>query len=196
MDKGFGKADVNAHVELFYLWCGGVHQDQVKELHFSIAPDDREIMEWNVCLHCNHILPSLETTSTIPPLATDTANILHPHHQGGQEPKQTPTRAAQLNQGKGRKEDQGSEMASVESTPHAQRSVYQQWHPAKEISASYLHIINSDTTKMANKDLQNQMSELRFCNTGFAHGLAASIYMGNILWNNRTTPSNLSPFTV
>ena len=32
--------------------------------------------------------------------------------------------------------------------------------------------------------LQSQMSELRYVDTGFAHGLAASLYMGNIMWNN------------
>jgi hypothetical protein len=68
--------------------------------------------------------------------------------------------------------------------------------PAKEIPVSYLCIINSDTAGMADKELQNQMLELSFCNASFAHGLAASIYMGNILWNNHTTPSNLPPFTI
>jgi hypothetical protein len=68
--------------------------------------------------------------------------------------------------------------------------------PAKEIPASYLCIINSDAAGMANKELQNQISDLGFSNASFSHGLAACIYMGNILWNNHTTPSNLSPFTV
>ncbi len=68
--------------------------------------------------------------------------------------------------------------------------------PAKEIPASYLRIINSETTGMADKELQSQMSELGHADAGFAHGLAASLYIGNILWNNYSTPSNLSPFTV
>ncbi len=40
------------------------------------------------------------------------------------------------------------------------------------------------------------MSELGHADAGFSHGLALSLYVGDILWNNRTTPSNLSPFTV
>ena len=68
--------------------------------------------------------------------------------------------------------------------------------PAEEIPASYLRIINSNTAGMADKELQSQMSELGHADTGFSHGLALSLYVGNILWNNCTTPSNLSPFTV
>jgi hypothetical protein len=49
---------------------------------------------------------------------------------------------------------------------------------------------------MADKELQVQMSGLGYADAGFAHGLVASLYVGDILWNNRTTPSNLSPFTV
>ncbi len=52
--------------------------------------------------------------------------------------------------------------------------------PSKEIPVSYLRIINSNTAGMANKELQNQMSKLSFCDTGFAHSLAASIYIGDI----------------
>jgi hypothetical protein len=68
--------------------------------------------------------------------------------------------------------------------------------PANNITASYVQIINSKTAGMANKELQSQMSELGHANAGFAHSLASSLYVGNILWNNRSTPSNLSPFTV
>jgi hypothetical protein len=49
---------------------------------------------------------------------------------------------------------------------------------------------------MADKELQTQMSVLGHADVGFAYGLAASLYVGNIHWNNGTTPSNLSPFTV
>jgi hypothetical protein len=68
--------------------------------------------------------------------------------------------------------------------------------PADIIPASYVQIINSETAGMADKELQSQMSELGHADTGFAHGLAASLYLGDILWNNRSTPSNLSPFIV
>ena len=68
--------------------------------------------------------------------------------------------------------------------------------PAEDIPASYLTVINSDTAGMANKELQRQMAGLGHSDAGFAHGLAASLCAGDIRWNNQTTPSNLSPFTV
>ncbi len=75
-DKDFDKGIVNAHVELFSLWCIGVHQGQVEESHFSIAPDNKELTAWSARLHQEHILPSLELASAVPPSATDTTNLL------------------------------------------------------------------------------------------------------------------------
>ncbi len=68
--------------------------------------------------------------------------------------------------------------------------------PAENIPTSYLTVINGNTAGMADKELQSQMAGFGHSDAGFAHGLAASLYAGNIKWNNRTTPSNLSPFTV
>jgi hypothetical protein len=68
--------------------------------------------------------------------------------------------------------------------------------PAEEIPPSYLFIINSDTAGMADRELQTQMSELGHSDAGFAHGLVVSLYMGDIMWNNLSSPSNLSLFTV
>jgi hypothetical protein len=49
---------------------------------------------------------------------------------------------------------------------------------------------------MADRELHNQMPELDFPEVGFAHGLAASIYVGDIMWNNKNSSSNVSLFTV
>jgi hypothetical protein len=68
--------------------------------------------------------------------------------------------------------------------------------PTEDIPASYLYIINSDTAGNADRELQNQMSELGYPDACFAHSLTTSLYLGDIMWNNHTTPSNLSPFTV
>ena len=48
---------------------------------------------------------------------------------------------------------------------------------------------------MSDKELQSQMSELGYANAGFVHGIVNGLYMGNIMRNNCSTPSNLSPFT-
>ncbi len=53
--------------------------------------------------------------------------------------------------------------------------------PAEEIPASYLQIINSKTASMADKELQTQMSALGHADVDFAHGLTASLYIGDIL---------------
>ena len=66
---------------------------------------------------------------------------------------------------------------------------------AEKIPASYLSIINIDTAGMADKELQSQMAGLGLSNVCFAHSLAASLYAGDLKWNNHATPSNLSPFT-
>jgi hypothetical protein len=68
--------------------------------------------------------------------------------------------------------------------------------PTGNIPASYVQIINSKTAGMADKELQSQILELGHADAGFDHGLATSLYVGDVLWNNHSTPSNLSPFTV
>ena len=87
-------------------------------------------------------------------------------------------------------------MTPHQSTPCAQCSIDRHDSPAEEIPPSYLRIINSDTADMAVRELQTQMSELGDANAGLARGLAASLYMGDIIWNNRSSPSNFSLFTI
>jgi hypothetical protein len=48
----------------------------VEESHFSIALDDGELAAWSARLHWEHILPSLELASAVPPSMTDTTNLL------------------------------------------------------------------------------------------------------------------------
>ncbi len=67
---------INAHVELFSLWCLGVHQGKVAETRFSIAPDNGKLNDWCACLHRAHIMPSIEAAASLPASTTDTANIL------------------------------------------------------------------------------------------------------------------------
>ena len=67
--------------------------------------------------------------------------------------------------------------------------------PAEQILESYQLIINSKTAAMADKELHSQMVALGHREVGFAHGTAASLYNGSILWNARDKPSNLSFFT-
>jgi hypothetical protein len=49
---------------------------------------------------------------------------------------------------------------------------------------------------MADKELHSQMMVLGHREIGFAHGTAACLYNGRILWNANDKPSNLSFFTL
>ena len=100
-------------------------------------------------------------------------------------------------QGEGRKEEeQGQEVAPHRSTPCAQRSINQQRFPRRRNSPVLPPHLNSNTAGMADRELQIQMPELSHADAGFAHGLAFSLYMGDSMWNNQSSHSNLSLFTV
>jgi hypothetical protein len=129
-EEEFDESDVDAHVELFSLWCLGVHQGKVAETRFSLAPDNSELADWSARLHCKNILPSVAMAGTLPASLEDTAAILRSlaadisHLQGSGESEQAPARAAQLYQSEGRKEkEQGGEMARNQSTPCPQCGV-------------------------------------------------------------------------
>ncbi len=49
---------------------------------------------------------------------------------------------------------------------------------------------------MADKELHSQTVELGYPNIGFAHGTAASLYNGSILWHGRDRQGNFSFFTL
>ena len=120
-----------------------------------------------------------------------------PFHRRSRKPKQNPTRATGFHQRKrSKEEEQGREMARNNQRLVLNAASADSDSPADDIPDSYLTVINSDTAGMADKELQSQMAGLGYSDAGFAHGLAASLYAGDIKWNNRTTPSNLSPFTV
>jgi hypothetical protein len=188
----------------FYLWCLGVHQGQVPETRFTVAPDDNELSEWSAHLHREHILPSLATAAAVPASVEDTADLL----RSIAARKSRSTKEAQ-NQNKIQRE----QLDFIKEKEAKKKNKAEKWHatsrrlvlnaastdsdsPADDISMSYLAIIISDTAGMADKELQSQMAGLGHSDAGFALELAASLYAGDIKWNNRTTPSNLSPFTV
>jgi hypothetical protein len=203
-EEEFDESDVDAHVELFSLWCLGVHQGKVAETRFLLAPDDGELTDWSARLHCENILPSIATAGTLPASLEDTAAILWSLVAGI---SRTSEEAENQNR------FQRKQLDYIKAKDAKKKNKAEKWHPtsrhlviiaastnsnspAEEISASYLRIIISETAGMADKELQTQMSALGHADVGFAHGLAASLYVGDILWNNRTTPSNLSPFTM
>ncbi len=181
-----------------------MHQGKVAETRFSLAPDNGELADWSARLHRENILPGIATAGTLPASSEDTATILQSLAAGISR-----TSEEAENQNKLQRE----QLDYIKAKDAKKKNKAEKWHatsqclvlnaastdgnsPANKIPESYLRIINSKTAGMADKELQAEMSGLNYADAGFAHGLVASLYIGNILWNNRTTPSNLSPFTV
>jgi hypothetical protein len=138
----------------------------VEESHFSIALDNGELTVWSAHLHWEHILPSLESASAVPPSAKDTTNLLQSlaagiTHTTKEAKHQKKIQCEQLDyiKEKDAKKKNNAEkrhhmsqrlvlnMASINSNSPAE---------AEEIPKSYLCIINSDTAGMANRELQKE----------------------------------------
>ena len=127
--------------------------------------------------------------SAHPPSSTDTTNILRSLAAGisrtsKEAENQNKLQCKQLNYIKAK--DAKKKNKAEKWCPTSQRIVLNvastnSDSPAEEIPETYLRIINSETAGMANKELQSQMLVLSHADAGFAHGLAASLYAGNIL---------------
>jgi hypothetical protein len=170
-EKGFDKGDVDAHVDLFFLWCLGVHQGQVAET--------LELADWSARLHRENTLPGVATACTFPASSEDTAAILQSIAAGI-----SCTSEEAENQNKIQRE----QLDYLKAKDAKKKNKAEKWHttslrlvlnaastdgdsPADEIPESYLRIINSETAGMADKELQAQMSGLGYADAGFAHGL-------------------------
>ncbi len=150
-EEEFDEGDVNAHVELFSLWCLGVHQEKVAETRFLLAPDDSKLADWSACLHHDNILSSVMTAGTLPASSEDTAAILRSLAAGI-----SCTSKEVENQNK----LQRKQLDYIKAKDAKKKNKAEKWHPtsrrlvintastdsdspAEEIPASYLRIINS-----------------------------------------------------
>jgi len=188
-DEDFDKGDVNDHIELFTLWWMGVHQGLVNETHFSVEPDDGELKNHDAHLHLKNFMPGLASASTAHTSTADTSDILK-------------TLAAGITHTHEEAEDQNKiqrqQLDYIKEKDAKKKNKVKKWHStcrrlvlnavstdsdtlADDIPVSYLQIINSDTAGMADRELHNQMSELNFPDVSFAHGLAVSIYVEDIM---------------
>ena len=144
---------------------------------------------------CRSCSPCLHGGHRRPPLFDRGWNLSF--HRGSREPKQDPTRAARFFKEKeAKKKNKAEKWHATSRRLVLNAASTNSDSPAEDIPASYLTVINSDTADMADKELQSQMAGHGHSDAGFAHSLAASLYASDIKRNNRTTPSNLSPFTV
>ena len=195
----FNEDDVNTHIELFIMWCMEVYQATVPKTCFSVDPDDGELAAFGIHRYTKHINP---LTTTMPTgLPSTTSNVVR-----SLAASITCTHKEAEHQNQLHRE----QLDFTKDKEAKQKNKYEKWHEtsrhlvlnaasnkaAKFIPPSYLRIINSKTVGMADRELQSQMRILGHNNAGFAHGLAVSLYNGDILWSSANSPSNLSPFTV
>ena len=75
-EEEFDEGNVDAHIELFSLWCLGVHQGKVGVTRFLLATHDGEIADWSTRLHRENILPGIARAGTLPASLEDTTAIL------------------------------------------------------------------------------------------------------------------------
>jgi hypothetical protein len=154
-EEDFDDGNVTAHIDLFSLWCIGVHQGQVAETKFSIAPDDGKLADWSARLHRENILPSIATASAHPPSSTDTADILRSLAAGISR-----TSEEAENQNKLQRE----QLDYIKAKDAKKKNKAEKWHPTsrcivlkaastdsdsptEEIPKTYLRIINSLSAK-------------------------------------------------
>jgi hypothetical protein len=201
-DANFDENDVNDHIDLFMTWCMGVHQASVPETRFSVDPDDDELAAFSLRLHSEHIMPATTTAPT--GLPTGTSDVFRSLAAGITRSHEEAEHQNRLHR---------EQLDFIKDKEAKKKNKYEKWHDtsrrlvlnaasedadeaADSIPSSYLRIINSETAGMADRELQSQMRILGHEDAGFAHGLAASLYNGDILWSSPNSPSNLSPFTV
>ena len=211
-EDGFDESDTNAHSDMFYLWCMGVAHGTIPETRFSLNPDDNDIDNFVAIRHRDkepvvisieedaaEIDPSTPRDSTSPSadiLRMLSAGIARTHEEAA---AQNSLHREQLD--------------FIKEKESKKKNKWEKWHEsskrlvlnaastngdtaAEDIPESYLRIINSETAGMADKELYNQMTALGFPDVGFAHGLASAIHIGDLLWTNKHSPSNVSLFTV
>jgi hypothetical protein len=115
----------------------------------------------SACLHQEHILPNLKLASAIPPYTMDTTNLLQSlaagiTHTAKEAKHQNKIQCKHLDY---IKEKDARKKNKVEKWHHTSRCLVlnpasiDSNSPAKEIPKSYLCIINSNTTKMADREL-------------------------------------------
>ncbi len=149
-------------------------------------------------------MPNIASTSLTTASITDTSDIIQ-----SLGTRIICTHEEAMNQNK----IQRKQLDYIKEKDAKKKNKYKKWHstsqypvinavlinsdtPSNNIPSTHLCIINSKTAGMADRVLYNQMLELRHPNVSFSHGLAASLFMGDIVWNNWSSPSNLSPFTI
>ncbi len=135
----------------------------MEESHFSIAPNNGELTAWSARLHREHILPSLKLASAVLPSATDTTNLLQSLTAGI---------TCTTKEAKHQNKMQCKQLDYIKEKDVKKKNKAKKWHntsqrlvlnaasinsnsPTKEITKSYVCIINSNTAGMVDRELQH-----------------------------------------
>ncbi len=167
-EDGFDESDtINAHSDMFYLWCMGVAHGTIPETCFSLNPDDNDIDNFVAIRHQDkepvvisieedaaEIDPSTPRDSTSPSadiLRMLSAGIARTHKEAA---AQNSLHREQLD--------------FIKEKESKKKNKWEKWHEsskrlvlnaastngvmaAEDIPESYLRIINSETAGMADK---------------------------------------------
>jgi hypothetical protein len=203
-DNGFSARDIKAHHNLLIMWCLAVGQESILETQFSLLPDNNKLKKHKANTHHEHIQPTLQAAAAAQINPAKTVQVLW--QLGANMARSRKASEAQT-------ATQQEYLAYQKEKDKKKKEKAEKWHslswrlvlnaaltngqvPAEQIPVLYQEVINSKTAAMANKELHSQMVKLGHHDVGFAHGTAASLYNGSILWNARDKPSNLSFFTL
>jgi hypothetical protein len=175
------------------MWCLAVGQESIPETRFSLLPDDDELKKHKANTHRKHIQPTFEAAAAAPINPAETVQVLR--QLGANMASSCKASEAQTI-------SQQEQLAYQKEKDKKKKDKAKKWHGlswrlvlnaastngqvlAERIPVLYQEVINSKTAEMTDKELYSQMVKLGHHNVGFAHGTAASLYNGSILWNAR-----------
>jgi hypothetical protein len=181
-----------------------VGQESIPKTCLFILLEDNNLKRHKSNAHCKHILPTLDAAAAAPVNQAETVDVLRllgttMMRSSKAAEAQDATQRKQLDYSKEKdkkKKDKAKKWHGLNQCLVLNAVSADGQLPVTEISDSYQNIINSKTAAMVDKELHGQMVAIGHPDVGFAHGTAASLYNGSILWQERDRPSNFSFFTL
>jgi hypothetical protein len=75
-NNGFNAGDIEAHHNLFIMWCMAVRQESIPETCFFILPGNKELKRHKSIAHHKHIPPTLDAAAASPVHPAETGDVL------------------------------------------------------------------------------------------------------------------------
>ncbi len=197
-EDDFNAGNIKAHQNLLIMWCMAVGQESIPKTCFFILPDNNDLKRRKSNAHYKHILPTPDAAAAVSVDPAETVDVLRllgatMAHSSKAVEAQNATQRKQLDYLKKKdkkKKDKAEKWHRLSQRLVLNAASADRLLPATEIQDLYQNIINSKTAVMADKELHSQTVALGYPNIGFAHGTAASLYTGSILWHGRDRQGN------